>query len=59
MPLTISSLARSEILLALPNVVRRLDLELYETTREDATLAHDLFLPFAREGRKGVRVLVQ
>ncbi|KAL2822793.1 cytochrome P450 [Aspergillus cavernicola] len=53
------SLARAEILLAIPNIVRRLDLELYETTREDVTIAHDLFLPFAREGRKGVRVLVR
>jgi hypothetical protein len=25
----------------------------------DVTLTHDLFLPFAREGRKGVRVLVK
>jgi hypothetical protein len=54
-----NSLARSEILLALPKLVRGLDLELFETTREDVTLAHDLFLPFARERRKGVRVLVK
>ncbi|KAL4955914.1 cytochrome P450 [Aspergillus filifer] len=53
------NLAKAEILLALPNIVRRIDLELYETTREDVTIAHDLFLPFAREGRKGVRVLVR
>ncbi|KAL3491856.1 cytochrome P450 [Aspergillus germanicus] len=53
------NLARSEILLALPKLIRGLDLELFETTREDVTLAHDLFLPFAREGRKGVRVLVK
>ncbi|KAL5336611.1 cytochrome P450 [Aspergillus crustosus] len=53
------NLARAEILLALPTVIRRLNLELYETTREDVTLAHDLFLPFAKEGRKGVRVLIR
>ncbi|KAL3475700.1 cytochrome P450 [Aspergillus californicus] len=52
------NLARAEILLAIPNIVRRLKLELYETTREDVTIAHDLFLPFAKEGSKGVRVLV-
>ncbi|KAL4922403.1 cytochrome P450 [Aspergillus aurantiobrunneus] len=53
------NLARAEILLALSNIIRRLNLELYETTREDITIAHDLFLPFAQEGRKGVRVLVR
>ncbi|KAL5041487.1 hypothetical protein BDW71DRAFT_217824 [Aspergillus fruticulosus] len=53
------NLARAEILLALANIVRRLNLELYETTREDVELAHDLFLPFPKERRQGVRVLVQ
>ncbi|KAL4928992.1 cytochrome P450 [Aspergillus undulatus] len=53
------NLAKAEILLALPSIVRRMGLELYETTREDVTISHDLFLPFAREGRKGVRVLVR
>ncbi|KAL2834008.1 cytochrome P450 [Aspergillus pseudoustus] len=53
------NLARSEILLALPKIVRGLEMELFETTREDVTLAHDLFLPFAKEGRKGIRVLVK
>ncbi|KAL4971037.1 cytochrome P450 [Aspergillus stella-maris] len=43
----------------LSNIVRRLDLEMYETMREDVTIAHDLFLPFAKEGRKGVRVVVR
>ncbi|KAB8210281.1 cytochrome P450 [Aspergillus parasiticus] len=53
------NLARSEILLALPKVLRELDFELYETTLEDVTLAHDMFLPFPKMDSKGVRVLVK
>ena len=33
-------------------------MELFETTREDVTLAHEMFLPFPRKGSKGVRVVV-
>jgi hypothetical protein len=54
-----NSLAKSEILLCLPHVVRKVNMELYETTRDDVTLAHDLFLGFAKEGSKGVRVLIR
>ncbi|KAF7586777.1 hypothetical protein BBP40_008348 [Aspergillus hancockii] len=53
------NLARSEILLCLPKILRELDFELYETTLEDVTLAHDLFLPFPRLDSKGVRVLIK
>ncbi|KAL3430456.1 cytochrome P450 [Aspergillus tetrazonus] len=53
------NLAKSEILLCLPHVVRKVNMELYETTRDDVTLAHDLFLGFAKEGSKGVRVLIR
>ncbi|KUL82368.1 hypothetical protein ZTR_09805 [Talaromyces verruculosus] len=53
------NLARSEMLLALPKVFREVDFELYETTREDVTLAHELFLPFPKLSSQGVRVLVK
>ncbi|PCH05418.1 Cytochrome P450 [Penicillium occitanis (nom. inval.)] len=52
-------LARSEMLLALSKVFREVDFELYETTREDVTLAHELFLPFPKLSSQGVRVLVK
>ncbi|EEP75342.1 conserved hypothetical protein [Uncinocarpus reesii 1704] len=52
------NLARAELLLAIPKLFRQLKFELYETTVEDVTLAHDLFLPFPKKGSKGVRVLV-
>ncbi|KAI1914338.1 hypothetical protein LOZ61_002239 [Ophidiomyces ophidiicola] len=53
-----NSLARAELLLALSTLFRNLKLELFETTREDVTLAHELFLPFPKIGSKGVRILV-
>ncbi|KAL4804399.1 cytochrome P450 [Aspergillus unguis] len=53
------NLARAEILLALPHLIRRINFELYETTREDVKIAHDLFIACAKEGSKGVRVLVR
>jgi hypothetical protein len=46
------------MLLAMAKVFREVNFELYETTREDVTLAHELFLPFPKVGSKGVRVLV-
>jgi hypothetical protein len=54
-----SSLARAEILLALAKLFRDVNFQLYETTREDVTMAHELFLPFPKMGSKGVRVLVR
>ncbi|KAK5325890.1 hypothetical protein LTR93_004113 [Exophiala xenobiotica] len=54
-----SSLARAEILLALAKLFRDVNFQLYETTREDVTMAHELFLPFPKSGSKGVRVLVR
>ena len=53
-----NSLARAEMLLAVANVFRDVKFELYETTREDVTMAHELFLAFPKIGSKGVRVLV-
>lgn len=52
------NLAKAELLLVIPKLFRELKLELFETTREDVTLAHELFLPFPRLGSKGVRVVV-
>ncbi|EER24680.1 Cytochrome P450 family protein [Coccidioides posadasii C735 delta SOWgp] len=52
------NLARAELLLAISKIFRELKFELFETTREDVTLKHDLFLPFPKVGSKGVRVLV-
>ncbi|KAF7586968.1 hypothetical protein BBP40_007967 [Aspergillus hancockii] len=53
------NLARAEILLVLPKLFRELNMQLYETTLEDVTFAHDLFLPFAKMESEGVRVLVK
>ena len=46
------------MLLALSKLSREVNFQLYETTREDVTLAHELFLPFPKVGSKGVRVLM-
>ena len=47
------------MLLALATLFRDVNFQLYETTREDVTMAHELFLPFPKVGSKGVRVLVK
>ncbi|OCT49257.1 Trichodiene oxygenase [Cladophialophora carrionii] len=52
------NLARAEMLLVMAKLFRDVHFQLYETTREDVTLAHELFLPFPKIGSKGVRVLV-
>jgi cytochrome P450 len=52
------NLARAELLLALSNVFRKVNFELYETTKDDVTIQHEIFLPFPKKGSKGVRVLV-
>lgn len=52
------SLARAELRLALAAVIRRFDhQELFETTRMDVDVKHDLFLPHADLNSKGVRVI--
>jgi hypothetical protein len=40
-------------------LLRRIDLELYETTVEDVAVKHDIFIPFPRMDSKGVRVLIK
>lgn len=52
------NLARAEIYLVLAAVFRQFDLELFETTREDADVAHDFFNPQAVQWSKGVRAMV-
>lgn len=54
-----TSLAKAEILLAVSTLLRRMDLELYETTVEDVAIKHDIFIPFPRMDSKGVRVLIK
>lgn len=53
------NLAKAELYLCLAAVLRRFDLELWESSRRDVDLAHDLFLPGVERGSKGVRVLVK
>jgi hypothetical protein len=56
--LTCSSLAKAELQLAIATVFRRFDKpELFETTRADVDIQHDLFLPRHALDRKGVRVV--
>lgn len=51
-------LAKAELYLTLANVFRRFEnQELYETTRMDVDLKHDMFLPYPDLASKGVRVM--
>jgi cytochrome P450 len=52
------NLAQAEIHLTIASVVRRFELELFETTRDDVEIEHDFFNPFPRLDSKGVQVLV-
>jgi hypothetical protein len=53
-----ASLAKAELLLTIATVFRRFDKqELFETTRADVDVQHDLFLPQAALDSKGVRVI--
>lgn len=53
------NLANAEMYLALAHVFRRLDLELFETKRNAVDMDADYFIPVAKAGTKGVRVLVK
>lgn len=53
------NLARAEMCICIAALVRRFDLQLFESDRRDVDFVHDLFLPGAESGRKGVRVLVR
>lgn len=52
-------LAKEEITLMAGNLFHRFDLELFETTARDVSIAHDYFAPFAPADSKGVRVVVK
>ncbi|OJJ72828.1 hypothetical protein ASPBRDRAFT_124116 [Aspergillus brasiliensis CBS 101740] len=54
-----ANLAKSEMLVAISKVFRNVKFELFETTVEDVTMAHELFLPFPKVDSKGVRVVVK
>jgi len=52
------SLAKAELQLGIATVFRRYEnQELFETTRADVDIKHDLFLPQADLKSKGVRVI--
>lgn len=51
-------LAYADIYLMLATLMRRFDLELFETTRDDVDFRYDWMVPHARLDSKGVRVLV-
>ncbi|KKK12649.1 hypothetical protein AOCH_001347, partial [Aspergillus ochraceoroseus] len=51
-------LARTEILLVISTLLRRMNFELFETTIEDVRVKHDIFIPFVKMDSKGVRLLV-
>jgi hypothetical protein len=52
------SLAKAELQLTLATIFRRYEhQELFETTRKDVDIQHDLFLPHPFAGSKGVKVV--
>ena len=52
------SLAKAELRSAIATVIRRYEVqELFQTTRDDVDIQHDLFLPQPALGSKPVRVL--
>jgi cytochrome P450 len=54
------NLAKAELYLVLAAVVRRFELEVFETERErDVDTKHDFFIPYASVESKGIRVLVK
>jgi hypothetical protein len=58
--LTYCSLAKAELRLAIATVFRRFEKqELFETTRADVDIQHDLFLPQPKLDSKGIRVIFE
>ena len=58
-PLRLLSLAYAELRIALAVLIRQLKMELFETTDDDVTLAHDLVTASPRRESPGVRVRVR
>ncbi|PIA99137.1 Trichodiene oxygenase [Cercospora beticola] len=52
------NLAWMELFLAAGTILRKFDLELYETNISDVLLAHDFFLPSPKLDSKGIRIKV-
>jgi cytochrome P450 len=53
------NLANLEMFTTLATMVRRFEMELYQTAESDVELRHDFFNPLPRLDSKGVRVLVK
>ncbi|KIW72614.1 hypothetical protein PV04_00796 [Phialophora macrospora] len=53
------NLAHAEMLFAIAMIIRKFDLELFETTWEDVEIVHDFFVALPRVGTKGVRIKVK
>ncbi len=52
-------LAYAQLYIVLANVVRRCELELFETEYKDVGFVRDMFVPMPEPGSKGLRVLVK
>lgn len=52
------SLAYAELYLTIANVFRRLEMELFETEKDDVAIVCDAFIGHTRKESKGVRVKV-
>lgn len=55
----LGSLAYAELYLAMATLIRRFDLELFETTEKNIEFARDFGTPFPDEGNYCIRVLVK
>ena len=53
------NLARAELYITLGTLLRRFEMELWESSRKDVDMVHDLFLPGVDSSSKGVKVLVR
>ncbi|KAK8215694.1 putative cytochrome P450 [Phyllosticta capitalensis] len=52
-------LAKVEVVLSAGNLLRRFDLELFETTDRDMEMAHDWIAPFGHADSEGLRVKIK
>ncbi|KAJ4983198.1 cytochrome P450 [Stagonosporopsis vannaccii] len=53
------NLARAEMYIAIAALVRRFEMELFDSSKRDVELVHDLFLPQVSLNSKGVKVVVK
>jgi cytochrome P450 len=53
------NLAMAEMVLALGNVIRRYNMQLFETGERDIEIVSDCYVPLARSGSLGVRVVLK